>query len=281
MKTHLWVFVVLVLAGAAQGAEAAHVVVADDVSNSVNIRAEATVNSAIIGKLFPGDALVLTDERPRWFVVQLFNGQTGYVSRRWTRKIQLATSFPNDTETVAAQPSSEPDVTRSAQVEIAKTVESNVNSVEGYRLKINDRVRVVVFGHEDLSGEFAVDGSGRLSLPLIQFVEAHDLTTEELERAITDQLRPDYLKNPRVSVEILSLQPVYVIGEVREPGSYPYTSGMTVLNAVALAGGYTYRAARKKLTVMHADDPDRKQERVRENSAVQPGDVIEIPERLF
>ena len=155
------------------------------------------------------------------------------------------------------------------------------NGVEIYRLKTNDRVRVVVFGHEDLSGEFAVDEYGRLSLPLIQFVEALSLTTDELERAISDKLKPDYLKNPRVSVDILSLQPVYVIGEVRQPGSYPYSRGMTVLNAVALAGGYTYRASKKKTTVLQANHPAKEKVRVDEGSTVQPGDVIEIKERLF
>ncbi|MDH3647620.1 MAG: polysaccharide export protein [Gammaproteobacteria bacterium] len=155
------------------------------------------------------------------------------------------------------------------------------NGVDSYRLKTNDRVRVVVFGHEDLSGEFAVDESGRLSLPLIQYVEALSLTTDELERAISDKLKPDYLKNPRVSVDILSLQPVYVIGEVRQPGSYQYSSGMTVLNAVALAGGYTYRASKKKTTVLQANGPAKKKVRVDEDSTVQPGDVIEIAERFF
>lgn len=150
-----------------------------------------------------------------------------------------------------------------------------------YRLKPNDRVRVVVFGHDDLSGEFSVDESGRLALPLIRFVQARDLTTDELERVITGKLSPGYLKNPRVSVEILSLQPVYVIGEVRQPGSYPYTSGMTVLNAVALAGGYTYRAAKNKIRIMRSRVGETDKQRVAEDSVVEPGDVIEIPERFF
>lgn len=308
MKTHLLLFVAMVLAGATQGTEAAHIAVAETVTSAVNVRAGATVDSAIIGKLRRGDALVLIEELPQWFVVRLYDGQTGYVHRGWTREIHLGPPPAYGTETEAAEPYSEPvpaepysevieeqsdskpapaqsfsepGVTTNAQVETTESGDPDFGSVEGYRLNTNDRVRVVIFGHEDLSGEFAVDESGRLSLPLIQFVQARNLTTQELERAITDRLRPDYLINPRVSVEILSLQPVYVIGEVREPGSYPFTSGMTVLNAVALAGGYTYRAARKKMTITEAADPERRKARVSEDSAVQPGDVIEIPERLF
>ncbi len=150
-----------------------------------------------------------------------------------------------------------------------------------YRLTAGDKVRVVVFGHDDLSGEFELDGAGRLSLPLIRVVDAAGLSTSDLERAITDALQPDYLRNPRVSVEILGYRPVYIIGEVREPGSYPFTSGMTVVNAVAMAGGYTYRAARNKMTVTRANEPDAGKTRIAEDTRVYPGDVIEVPERFF
>ena len=104
-----------------------------------------------------------------------------------------------------------------------------------YRLDAGDRVRVTVFGHEDLSGNFEVDGAGRLSLPLIQHVRAAGSTLAELEEAITNKLKPDFLKNPRVSVEVLNYRPFYILGEVKNPGSYPYVNGMAVINAVALA----------------------------------------------
>ncbi len=155
------------------------------------------------------------------------------------------------------------------------------DAVAEYRLGAGDRVRVVVFGHNDLSGEFEVDGAGRLSLPLIQMVEAAGLTTVELENAVTDRLRPDYLKNPRVSVDVVSFRPVYILGEVRQPGSYPYSNGMTVVNAVALAGGYTYRASKRKITVTRASDPDKTKQAVGEDTPIFPGDVVEVPERFF
>ena len=153
--------------------------------------------------------------------------------------------------------------------------------VPHYQLGPGDRVRVTVFGHDDLSGEFEIDGSGRLSLPLIQTVPSIGLTVSELEQAITDKLKPDYLRNPRVSVEVLSYRPFYIIGEVKEPGSYPYVNGMTVINAVALAGGYTYRARTNKLVIIRADDPQRARTPATHNTHVLPGDVIEVPERYF
>lgn len=150
-----------------------------------------------------------------------------------------------------------------------------------YRIAAGDRIRVVVFGHEDLSGEFEVDGSGRFSLPLIRVVDAANLTTTELESEISRRLRPDYLKNPRVSVEVIGYRPIYVIGEVRTPGSYPYTANMSVVNAIALAGGYTYRAAKKKIVVIKASDPEKKKTSTNESEKISPGDVIEVPERFF
>lgn len=151
----------------------------------------------------------------------------------------------------------------------------------GYKLGSGDRVRVTVFGHEDLSGEFEVDGVGRLSLPLIQEVAAIGLSLRQLEGAITDALKPDYLKNPRVSVEVLNYRPFYILGEVNHPGSYPFVNGMTVLNAVALAGGYTYRARESKVVVIRTTDAERTRHPAGPDTTVLPGDVIEVPERFF
>jgi len=150
-----------------------------------------------------------------------------------------------------------------------------------YTLGPGDRVKVTVFGHEDLSGEFEVDGSGRLSLPLIQLVEASGLSVTELEKSITMKLKPDYLKNPRVSVEVLNYRPFYILGEVNDPGSYPYVNGMTLLNAVALAGGYTYRAAKKKVFITRGKDADRTKLSAQPQTMILPGDVIEVPERYW
>lgn len=152
---------------------------------------------------------------------------------------------------------------------------------DDYRLGAGDRIRVTVFGHEDLSGEFEISATGRLAFPLIQEVQAGGVTTGELEEAITDKFKPAYLKNPRVSVQVVNYRPFFILGEVKLPGSYPYVSGMTVVTAVALAGGYTYRAKTARAYVTRAADPEKKKQVVDPNTQVYPGDVVVVPERFF
>lgn len=150
-----------------------------------------------------------------------------------------------------------------------------------YRLGSGDALRVTVFGHPDLSGEFQVDGSGQVSLPLVGNIQAGGASIREFERNIIAALKPDYLKNPRVSAEVLNYRPFYIIGEVKNPGSYPFVNGMSVVNAVALAGGYTYRARENRLLITRATDPKRKKHPANHDTPVLPGDVIEVPERFF
>lgn len=150
-----------------------------------------------------------------------------------------------------------------------------------YRLGAGDRVKVTVFGHADLSGEFEVNGAGQIAMPLIRLVQVRGLTAEEAELVIAGKLSPGYLKNPRVSVSVLNYRPFYIIGEVNNPGSYPYVSDMTVLNAVALAGGFTYRAKKSKVSIIRADDPEEKKTVISLDTLVLPGDIIEVPERYF
>ena len=152
---------------------------------------------------------------------------------------------------------------------------------EQYRLGAGDQVRVTVFGQPDLSGDFTVDGTGMVALPLIGNIKGGGLTLREFEKVIVKALKPDYLKNPQVSAEVLNYRPFYIIGEVKRPGSYPYVNGMTVVNAVALAGGYTYRARENHILITHANDPKRKQVVANHDTVVLPGDVIEVPERFF
>jgi protein involved in polysaccharide export with SLBB domain len=150
-----------------------------------------------------------------------------------------------------------------------------------YTLGSGDRLRVTVFGQEDLSGEFLVEGTGLVSLPLIGSVPLGGKSVTEAESAIIDALKPDYLKNPRVSVQVLNYRPFYIIGEVNRPGSYPYVSGMTVLEAVAIAGGFTYRAKEKEMNIVRGTNQGRKEEEAEPETLVLPGDVIEVPERFF
>ncbi|HAH09707.1 MAG TPA: polysaccharide biosynthesis protein [Alphaproteobacteria bacterium] len=147
-----------------------------------------------------------------------------------------------------------------------------------YTLGSEDKIKLTVFGEEKLSGEFLVDGSGVISLPLIGQVRAGGLTLRQFESAVTEALKKDYLKDPKVSAEVVNFRPIYVIGEVNKPGQYPYVSDMTVSKAVALANGYTYRANEGSVMVTR-NGQTFKIEAGR--TPILPGDEIRVPERFF
>lgn len=151
-----------------------------------------------------------------------------------------------------------------------------------YTLGPNDKVRIIVFGQPTLTGEYSLDGNGVLAFPLIGSVPASGKTTTELQKAIAAKLEPDYLVNPSVSAEVITRRPFYVIGEVQEPGTYPYVTDMTALNAVAIAGGFTYRARKNDFYIKRLNK-DGKMVRIEAKSGtiLQPGDTLEVRERLF
>lgn len=150
-----------------------------------------------------------------------------------------------------------------------------------YKLGPGDKVRVTVFNEKDLSGEFDVNDQGDIALPLIGQVKVQGHTISEVENTITQRYGKDYLVNPRVNVEVLNYRPFFILGEVKNPGSYPYVNGMTVVNAVALAGGYTPRADKGYVMIQRGDDPKAGEKRAGEGATVLPGDVIRVPERFF
>ena len=156
-----------------------------------------------------------------------------------------------------------------------------INGKTFYRLGSGDRIRIMVYGEEDLSGEFEVDGSGAVSLPLVGEVPAAGLNLREFEDTVAAAYRDGYLVDPRVSVEVLNYRPFYILGEVRNPGKYPYVSGITILNAVAMAGGYTYRAREGQAEIVRAGQTETVITKTPDVTLVMPGDVIRIPERFF
>ena len=149
-----------------------------------------------------------------------------------------------------------------------------------YTMDSGDRLRVVVFRHEDLSGEFEVDGTGTFSMPLIGNVDAVGLTARQLEERIAERLRDGYLVDPQVSIEVLNYRPFFILGEVNQAGQFPYASGMTVLNAVALAGGFTFRAKEDAITVQRGGS-NAPEVVVTPDTPVLPGDIVRVPERFF
>lgn len=169
-----------------------------------------------------------------------------------------------------------------APVALAQSlVEAPPPAIADYRLSINDKLRITTFGEDSLTGEFVVGPAGRIALPLIGEIQAAGLSAADLQRAIEATLRDGYLKDPRVSVEVLSFRPFYILGEVNKPGAYPYASGMTVLNAVATANGFTYRANTKKVFIKRADEAKEHEYRLTSSTPVTPGDTVRIDERYF
>jgi len=150
-----------------------------------------------------------------------------------------------------------------------------------YRLATGDRIRINVFNHDELSGDYQLDGEGRFSMPLIGIVEAEDLNSAELEVLLVEKFKPDFLVNPRIFIQLITYRPYYLIGEVASRGAFPYVGGMTYLRAIANAGGYTYRAKQDWVFVIRGDDPQQEELKLSVEEKVQPGDIIRIAERLF
>jgi protein involved in polysaccharide export with SLBB domain len=149
------------------------------------------------------------------------------------------------------------------------------------KLQPGDKIRVTVYGEDKLSGEYELDQSGQISLPLAGTVAALGLTQAELERALATKFRSEYLKNPKVTVTIMTLQPFYITGEVQKPGPYPYKSGLNVLTAIIIAGGPTYRASRSSVKIQHAGETSMRDYPLAGSVPILPGDVIQVPERYF
>jgi polysaccharide export outer membrane protein len=152
---------------------------------------------------------------------------------------------------------------------------------ENYQLGTGDKLRVNVYGEEDLSGEFLVDGSGQVQLPLVGQVKAKGLTIHEFVAEVTAALQTGYLKDPKVSVEVENYRPFYILGEVNKPGEYPYESGLTVPGAVALAGGFTYRADDSEVHIRRAGSEKEETMPADSTTKINPGDIVRISERIF
>lgn len=148
-----------------------------------------------------------------------------------------------------------------------------------YRLGSGDKLKITVFGEKDLSGNFELAGNGEISMPLIGKVGAKNESVRGLENKIVQAFRK-YLKTPQVSVEVLNYRPFYILGEIKKPGNYAFVSGISVLNAVAMAGGFTYRADKGDIVIKRAGNGGRA-EKITEATTVLPGDIITIKERFF
>jgi polysaccharide export outer membrane protein len=153
-----------------------------------------------------------------------------------------------------------------------------------YRLGPGDVVRLITFGEDSLTGEFRVSDSGTIALPLIGSVRASGLTPDTLATRVSEALlHANLLRSPSVSAEVVTYRPIFILGEVSKPGQYPYQPGMTVVTAaaVAVAGGFTYRAVQSYASVVRSQDTGAVEGTASRQTLVQPGDVITVFERRF
>jgi polysaccharide export outer membrane protein len=150
-----------------------------------------------------------------------------------------------------------------------------------YRLASGDRLRVIVFGQDNLTNSFNVGAAGDISMPLIGLVPAQGLTTAQLSGAIGERLRAGYVRDPKVSVEVEAFRPFFVLGEVNSSGQYPFVNGMTAQTAVAIAGGFSPRGDQSGVEVTRVVDgrPITASEPM--TFPVRPGDTVKVRERFF
>lgn len=157
----------------------------------------------------------------------------------------------------------------------------NSNKDTDYHLGSGDKLRVIVYGEDDLGGEYEIDGTGLVRLPLIGQVQAGGLSVRQFEQEVKAKLDQGYLKDARVSVEVTNYRPFYIIGEVNKPGEYPFVNGMNVITAVAMAGGYTYRADESDVYLRRNGSSGEESVPADPTTKINPGDIVRVPERFF
>jgi len=150
-----------------------------------------------------------------------------------------------------------------------------------YRLDAGDKLRVVVFGQDGLTNTYGIDAGGSITMPLIGAVPARGRTPAGLATEISGKLRNGYIRDPSVAVEVESYRPFFILGEVAAPGQYPYVPNMSVESAVAIAGGFSPRAQRDRVTLTHTDNAGPGRAEVPLGTPLSPGDTILVGERWF
>lgn len=162
-----------------------------------------------------------------------------------------------------------------------QTPERPADVLDGYRFGPGDQLKITVYSEPDLSGPYVLGSKGDIAFPLLGDVPALGLTASELEASLTQRLQVRYLRNPRITIEVMAYRPFYILGEVSNPGTYPFVANLTVQNAVAIAGGFTYRANKRRVFIKHADRNEEVEYSLKSTTPVLPGDTVRILERRF
>lgn len=148
-----------------------------------------------------------------------------------------------------------------------------------YVLGPGDHLEVTVFKHDDLAGNYLVDGAGNISFPLIGAVAASGETVEDFQRDLTQRLSQGFLVAPKITIQVAQYRPFFILGGVERPGAYEYQTGVTILSAIALAGGHSSNAIKDlEPLIIRAADPSRQKVEVTIHGAIFPGDIVEVPE---
>lgn len=150
-----------------------------------------------------------------------------------------------------------------------------------YTLASGDRLRIIVFGQDNLSNIYAVDGSGRIAVPLIGSIQVGGRTPLQVEGIIAAKLRGGFVREPKVTVEIDAYRPFFILGEVVNSGQFAFVNGMTVQTAIAIAGGFTPRAAKDHAEVVRKSRDTLVGGIVPITYPLRPGDTIVVKERWF
>lgn len=150
-----------------------------------------------------------------------------------------------------------------------------------YVLGPGDRLRIKVYNEPELTGEYEINSGGFVSLPLVGQIKVSGATTSQLERSIVAKMKGQVSQDPKINVEIAAYAPFYIYGEVKKAGEYPYRPGLTMADAVATAGGLTYRANESRIYLRRAGSPAEEMVSLDMRVQVYPGDNIRIDERIF
>jgi len=150
-----------------------------------------------------------------------------------------------------------------------------------YTLDSGDKLRIVVFGQDGISNSYTVDAGGNVNLPLIGSVPARGNSTQQLSRTITAKLKQGFVREPSVTVEIEAYRPFFILGEVTNPGQYPYVANMTAETAIAIAGGFGPRASKRSVELTRTLPGQQMKGEVPLGYQLQPGDTIVVKERWF
>jgi polysaccharide export outer membrane protein len=149
------------------------------------------------------------------------------------------------------------------------------------KLQAGEKIHVTVFNEPSLTGDYQIDPSGFVSLPLAGTLKAAGLSQQELEEALEAKFSTGYLKDPKITVGVSEFRPFYIVGEVDKPGAYPYTGGLNVLSAIAIAGGTTYRADTSKVEIQHPGEGEMHEYDMSQPIPILPGDIIKVPRRYI